>query len=154
MHITRIVSQQNDFFQITFIAVFPVFQLLTDCVCLLTYELCLSLWKITRCSVILLLPLCINSGMLAKSYHTLLTDIYNKTWLPNSLSHAGPFWYCNYQLVVACITEICWYEYNTKWGQLHYVTYVVWGYTILCIASKKNMASPTINQHNYDINMR
>ena len=31
--------------------VFPVFWLLT-------YEFCLSLWKIARCSVILLLPLC------------------------------------------------------------------------------------------------
>jgi hypothetical protein len=39
------------------IAVFPVFRLLTDFVCLLTYEFCLSLWKIARCSVILLLPL-------------------------------------------------------------------------------------------------
>ena len=39
------------------IAVFPVFQLLTDFVCLLTYGFCFSLWKIARCSVILLLPL-------------------------------------------------------------------------------------------------
>jgi hypothetical protein len=39
------------------IAVFPVFRLLTDFVCLFTYEFCLSLWKIVRCSVILLLPL-------------------------------------------------------------------------------------------------
>jgi hypothetical protein len=39
------------------IAGFPVFRLLTDFVCLLTYEFCLSLWKISRCSVILLLPL-------------------------------------------------------------------------------------------------
>ena len=38
-------------------AVFPVFRLLTDFVCLLTYEFCLSLWKIARYSVILLLPL-------------------------------------------------------------------------------------------------
>jgi hypothetical protein len=36
---------------------FPVFRLLTDFVCLLTYEFWLSLWKIVRCSVILLLPL-------------------------------------------------------------------------------------------------
>ena len=33
---------------------------LTDFVCLLIYEFCLSLWKIARCSVILLLPLFIN----------------------------------------------------------------------------------------------
>ena len=37
-----------------------VFRLLTDFVCLLTYEFCLSLWKIARCSVILLLPLLSN----------------------------------------------------------------------------------------------
>jgi len=43
------------------IAVFPVFRLLTDFVCLLTYEFSLSLWKIARCSVILLLPfICIE----------------------------------------------------------------------------------------------
>jgi len=34
-----------------------VFRLLTDFVCLLIYEFCLSLRKIARCSVILLLPL-------------------------------------------------------------------------------------------------
>jgi len=39
------------------IEVFPVFRLLSDFVSLLTYEFCLSLWKIARCSVILLLPL-------------------------------------------------------------------------------------------------
>ena len=37
--------------------VFPVFRLLNDFFCLLTYEFCLSIWKIARCSVILLLPL-------------------------------------------------------------------------------------------------
>ena len=44
-------------YQVRAIAVFPVFRLLTDFVCLLIYEFCLSLWKIARCSVILLLPL-------------------------------------------------------------------------------------------------
>jgi len=44
-------------YQVRAIAVFPVFRLLTDFACLLTYEFCLSLWKIARCSVILLLPL-------------------------------------------------------------------------------------------------
>ena len=43
---------------------FPSFpRLLTDFVCLLTYELCLSLWKIARCSVILLLPLFLSVMM-------------------------------------------------------------------------------------------
>ena len=40
-----------------YITVFTVFRLLTDFVCLYTYEFCLSLWKIVRSSVILLLPL-------------------------------------------------------------------------------------------------
>ena len=31
--------------------------MMTDFVCLLTYEFCLSFWMIARCSVILLLPL-------------------------------------------------------------------------------------------------
>ena len=39
------------------ITVFPVFRLLTDFVCLCTYEFWLSLLKIVRSSVILLLPL-------------------------------------------------------------------------------------------------
>jgi hypothetical protein len=39
------------------IAVFPVFRLLTDFVCLLSYEFFLSLWKIARCSVSLTLLL-------------------------------------------------------------------------------------------------
>jgi hypothetical protein len=37
--------------------IFTVFRLLTDFVCLYTYEFWLSLWKIVRSSVILLLPL-------------------------------------------------------------------------------------------------
>ena len=36
---------------------FPDSRLLTDFACLLIYELCLSLWKNARCSIILLLPL-------------------------------------------------------------------------------------------------
>ena len=44
-------------YQVTGHCGFPSFRLLTDFVCLLTYEFCLSLWKIARCSVILLLPL-------------------------------------------------------------------------------------------------
>jgi hypothetical protein len=44
-------------YQVRAIAVFPIFRLLTDFVCLLIYEFCLSLWKIARCSVMLLLPL-------------------------------------------------------------------------------------------------
>jgi hypothetical protein len=40
---------------------YVVFRLLADFVCLLTYEFCLSLWKIARCSVILLLTLFVDN---------------------------------------------------------------------------------------------
>ena len=45
-------------YQVRVITVFTVFQLLTDFVCLYTYEFWLSFCKIVRSSVILLLPLC------------------------------------------------------------------------------------------------
>jgi hypothetical protein len=45
---------------IVFITVFTVFRLLTDFVCLYNYEFGLSLCKIVRSSVILLLPLFTN----------------------------------------------------------------------------------------------
>ena len=48
-------------YQVRVITVFQVFLLLTDFVCLYTYEFWLSLWKIVRSSVILLLPLFICS---------------------------------------------------------------------------------------------
>jgi hypothetical protein len=38
-------------YQVSAIAVFPLFRLLTDFVCLLTYEYCLFLWKIARLHV-------------------------------------------------------------------------------------------------------
>jgi hypothetical protein len=44
--------------------VFTVFELLTDFVCLYTYEFLLSLWKIVRSSVILLLPLLYQTNTL------------------------------------------------------------------------------------------
>ena len=44
-------------YQVRFITVFTVFRLLTDFVCLYTYKFWLSLWKIVRRSLILLLPL-------------------------------------------------------------------------------------------------
>ena len=47
-------------YQVRVITVFPVFRLLTDFVCLYTYEYWLSLCKIVRSSVILLLPLFSN----------------------------------------------------------------------------------------------
>jgi hypothetical protein len=45
------------YFYLRVITVFTVFRLLTDFVCLYTYEFSLSFWKIARSPVILLLPL-------------------------------------------------------------------------------------------------
>jgi hypothetical protein len=54
-----IVSAETEYIsnQVRVITVFTVFRLLTDFVCLYAYEFWLSLWKIVRSSVILLLPL-------------------------------------------------------------------------------------------------
>ena len=49
-------------YQVRVITFFPVFRLLTDFVCLYTYEFWLSLWKIVRSSIILLLPLSTHSA--------------------------------------------------------------------------------------------
>jgi hypothetical protein len=61
-HIFHIISHFNlpfyhVFYQVRLITVFTIFRLLTDFVCLYTYEFWLSLCKIVRSSVILLLPL-------------------------------------------------------------------------------------------------
>jgi hypothetical protein len=48
---------------------FTVFRLLTDFVCLYTYEFWLSLCKIVRSSVILLLPLFTNIKAISKRYY-------------------------------------------------------------------------------------
>jgi hypothetical protein len=55
-------------YQVRVITVFTVFRLLTDFVCLYNYEFWLSLWKIVRNSVILLLPLFIIYYSLRRAY--------------------------------------------------------------------------------------
>ena len=57
------------------ITVFTVFRLLTDFVCLYTYEFWLSLCKVARSSVILLLPLL----TLTKMYFTCLIQLIDAT---------------------------------------------------------------------------
>ena len=52
-------------YQVRVITVFTVFRLLTDFVCLYNYEFWLSLCKIVRSSVILLLPLFSNTNKLS-----------------------------------------------------------------------------------------
>jgi hypothetical protein len=54
---TSLISFAFCLYQVRVITVFTVFRLLTDFVCLYTYEFWLSLCKIFRSSVILLLPL-------------------------------------------------------------------------------------------------
>ena len=58
-------------YQVRVITVFTVFRLLTDFVCLYNYEFGLSLCKIVRSSVILLLPLLEidNGGKLKTKLH-------------------------------------------------------------------------------------
>ena len=58
-------SSNLSWFQVRVITVFTVFRLLTDFVCLYNYEFWLSLCKIVRSSVILLLPLFIYYGKLS-----------------------------------------------------------------------------------------
>ena len=60
------------------ITVFTVFRLLTDFVCLYNYEFGLSLCKIVRSSVILLLPLLTIINV--QEFHT-MTHIFKLTFL-------------------------------------------------------------------------
>ena len=66
-------------YQVRVIAVFPVFRLLTDFVCLLIYEFLFSLWKIARCSVILLLPL-FTTKKIISIYQLLTFHLYVATF--------------------------------------------------------------------------
>jgi hypothetical protein len=59
--------------------------------CLLTYEFCLSLWKIARCSIILLLPLLVNINVTLFCCTSML--------------------YCFINLFVLHTTYHIWYEY-------------------------------------------
>jgi hypothetical protein len=54
---SQVRMSEGEFYQVRVITVFTVFRLLTDFVCLYNYEFGLSLCKIVRSSVILLLPL-------------------------------------------------------------------------------------------------
>ena len=65
--------------------VFTVFRLLTDFVCLYTYEFWLSLWKIVRSSVILLFPLC--------------------TWWRRSFYYRNHKWYVHIMSYLAVVWE-------------------------------------------------
>ena len=65
-------------YQVRAIVVFPVFWLLT-------YEFCLSLWKIARCSVILLLPLFTQCIKTIARYSNLLSHQMTKTFNQENL---------------------------------------------------------------------
>jgi hypothetical protein len=72
-------------YQVRVITVFTVFRLLTDFVCLYHYEFWLSLYKIVRSSVILLLPL-LDGGFAKKNKKNITqpenpyTFIYPVNW--------------------------------------------------------------------------
>jgi hypothetical protein len=59
-------------YQVRVITVFTVFRLLIDFVCLYTYEFWLSLCKIVRSSVILLLPLLYTNAYFTQPYMVIL----------------------------------------------------------------------------------
>ena len=76
-------------YQVRVITVFTVFRLLTDFVCLYTYEFSLSLRKIVRSSVILLLPLfnslTLKKRQTAKTYSSpapVLEPDFGRGWCP------------------------------------------------------------------------
>jgi hypothetical protein len=65
-------------FLVRVITVFTVFRLLTDFVCLYNYEFWLSLCKIVRSSVILLLPLLSFTPINFSQYHMCFYVLYGK----------------------------------------------------------------------------
>ena len=75
-------------YQVRVITVFTVFRLLTGFVCLYTYEFWLSLCKIVRSSVILLLPLFLINPFVS---------FYNVQW-PNIYLKNSLNWYLLYNL--------------------------------------------------------
>jgi hypothetical protein len=107
-------------YQVRVITVFPVFRLLTDFVCLYTYEFWLSLWKIVRSSVILLLPLLVNFWLpllysltfIYFNWYTIKKNIKTTVFLPYHrksrlyILHLVKrvFWYCRMHdtLQIAC----------------------------------------------------
>jgi hypothetical protein len=63
-------------YQVRVITVFTVFRLLTDFVCLYNYEFWLSLYKIVRNSVILLLPLFTNLFSIKFLYFFIISSLF------------------------------------------------------------------------------
>jgi hypothetical protein len=115
-------------YQVRVITVFTVFRLLTDFVCLYTYEFWLSLCKIVRSSVILLLPLFIvfnvtfNNISVISWRSVLLVEETGENHRP-ATSHWQTLWQC-------CI------EYTSPWTGCELTTLVVIG--IDCTGSCKS----------------
>ena len=92
--------------EVRVITVFTVFRLLTDYVCLYTYEFWLSLCKIVRSSVMLLLPLLVHLGLLGG---LVLLDL--QLWLP--------FWYLQVLLTVKELFVVRQYMNMRYYPRLH-----------------------------------
>ena len=88
--------------QVRAIAVFLVFRLLTHFVCLLTYEFCLSLWKIARCLVILLLPVLIRVSCCSLALLSVMLH----------LKRNDPFYWCSMYLCVTGIDFASFYDFD------------------------------------------
>jgi hypothetical protein len=88
------LSTWRSSYQVRVITVFTVFRLLTDFVCLYTYEFWLSLWKIVRSSVILLLPLfqCVDVFHFTLIRHSVVFMDTSSTWWVEGHNFLYIFW--------------------------------------------------------------
>ena len=107
-------------YQVRVITVFTVFRLLTDFVCLYTYEFWLPLWKIVRSSVILLLPILIYG-----------------LWLP--LWYLQTFLVTDNQFVITTVEVLYqWLQSNSCLLFLQCFTHLIYLYRNNCLVSRCN----------------
>jgi hypothetical protein len=119
-HQQLIVNVWKCLYQVRVITVFTVFRSLTDFVCLYNYEFWLSLCKIVRSSVILLLPLFVDYELLEIELHgswsssytqlRLVIIAYNIYWSRTINTH--PFRIKHIDKSIPLIN-------NTHWGGFH-----------------------------------
>jgi hypothetical protein len=103
-------------YQVRFITVFSVFRLLTDFICLYNYEFWLSLCKIVRSSVILLLPLFIRSTKMTNNRHAYNRDVLQSYWTSDGL----PL-YCSQPTGEKTHTTTWKTWYHAYWEWIHFL---------------------------------
>jgi hypothetical protein len=87
--------------------------LLTDFVCLYTYEFWLSLWKIVRSSVILLLPL-FREEDLNVIFYQHMPNLHNRYKLAERISHINPEYMLNYSFPCSCSKNLSSFRFIIK----------------------------------------